>query len=141
VPGKALGFTQRPNKKRKYNGHQDSQSQIRQPISPGFNPPLGPRRKYINSPRKRSAPQQIEHDGTESRDHLQSVGRTSSEGTPSSTLLTERVEHDGMDERSTSRDYLQSPWRTSSEGTSSSTFLTEQSEYYQSQGNQGYYHI
>ena len=101
------GFKQRPNKKRKYNDNQDSQSQIQQPIirfNPEARPPQGPRRKYYNSAIKHSAPR--------------------------------RVEHDGM-ERSTSRDHLQSPWRTSSEGTSSSTLLTEQPEYLQSQGGRG----
>lgn len=140
--GNALGFKQHPNKKRKYNNHQDSQSPIRQPINPrsNLNPPKGPRRKYYNSPRKHFAPQRIEHDGMErsrNRDHLQSPWATSSETRPP-TFLIERAEHDGMD-RSTSGDLLQSPWRTSSEGTSSSTLLTEQSEYFQSQDNQIYY--
>jgi hypothetical protein len=140
VFGNALGFKQRPFKKRKYNNHQDSQSPIRQPTNPRSNPPKGPRRKYYGSPRKHSAPQRIEHDGMErssSRDHRQ---LTSIEAKPP-TFLIERVEHDGMD-RSTSGDLLQSPWRTSSEGTSSSTLLTERSEYFQSQGahgNQSYY--
>lgn len=82
------GFKQRPNKKRKYNDNQDSQSQIQQPII-RFNleprPPQGPRRKYYNSALKHSAPRRVEHGG------MQSPWRTSSsEGTSSSTFLTEQ---------------------------------------------------
>lgn len=104
-------FIQR-NKKRKFDDLEDSQSQIRQPINPPFNlvgrppqgprgkyyhskhsTPQGPRGKYYNSAQKHSSPQRAEHhDGMErstSRDHLRSPWRTSSEGTPSSNLLTQ----------------------------------------------------
>ena len=140
MSGNSVWFIERSNKRRKYNG---LQSQIQYPINLDARPPQGPRGKYSKPARKYFAPRRIKHDVMErstSRDHLQSLWRTSSEGTSSSTLLTEQVEHNGM-ERSTSRDHLQSPGTTSSEGTSSSTFLTEQSECFQNEGangNQGY---
>jgi len=112
VSGKGIWFKERPYKKRKYNGFQDSQSQIRRPITPPFNhdsqPPKGPRGEYYYSTLKHSTSQRVEY-------------------------------HDGM-ERSTSRDHQQSPWGTNSEGSSPSKLLT-QSEYFETQvaGSRGYY--
>ena len=127
MSGKGVWFKQRPNKKRKYNDFQDSQSQTRHPINPLVGrPPQGPRGKYYHSALKQSTPQGPRNKYYNSAPKHQSP---------------QQVEyHDGK-ERSTSRDQLRSPWRTSSEGTPSSNLPT-QSEYFQSQvapGNRGYY--
>ena len=96
MSGNSAWSKERPNKRRKYNnGRQDSQGQIQHP-KPRFNldarPPQGPRGRY-NSTRTYSSPRRVVYERSTSRDHQQSLWRTGSEGTSSSTLLTEQSEY------------------------------------------------
>ena len=101
MSGNSEWFKERPFKRRRYNnGRQDSQSQIHIP-NPRFNvnaqPPQGPRaRGRYNPGRKHLSPRRVEYDSMErstSEDLLLSPWRTSSEGTSTSTLLTEQSEN------------------------------------------------
>jgi len=109
VSGSSARFEGRPNKKRRYNnGRLDSQSQVQHP-KPRFEarPPQGPRGRY-NSARRHSPPRRVVYERMErsaSGDHQQSPRRTSSEGTSTSTLLTEQSEYFQSQGAHGNRDY------------------------------------
>jgi len=94
MPGTALWSKPHPNKKRKFNGPQDSQQQTRYPrIDHVVRPPQGPRIRHDNVVTTHFTSQRVEyHDEVErssSRGHARSPWGTSSEGTPSANFQSQ----------------------------------------------------